>query len=167
MYSSPSVNALYGKDYLMRIQDPLELVDLGSKINLVQEYSSLSNWNSFCNLVFLTDSVPIATEIVQSSVSFGSTQDTGGRAVSRPILTDFNPAFESGASGKEAFNLLQYSIAGEYRLIDMLSDSPLYRFTVSIHWQDQYGNLYPLRLFPNTQANIKFVFRKKKFYKSL
>lgn len=123
---------------------------------LEQEYNTLAYWNSFRNLVFVTGSIPVASEYVPTSV-FGPNSGSGINN-SRQILTDFEPLLQYAGDSRTN---LQYYPQGPYRLVNLETNIPLRRFDVQIFWQDNNNVLRPVYLSRGTEATIKFLFLKK------
>lgn len=123
-----------------------------------QEHPTLVNWMSFVNLVFMSSSLPIVNEDCPVPTQYFTNQLNGNNGIplSRPIITDFVPAYDIGI---ENLNLIQYS-AGIYRYIDMEGSQDLKTCDLSIYWQDKYMNcnLHELYLMPNDMVSVKIMF---------
>lgn len=123
-----------------------------------QQYNISSTWNSLASIVFLTQSIPVQPEYIPNAAivtNNGSFQTT---AKFRPIITDFVPTLEEAGSTRSRFI---YYPSGQFRLIDLQSQLPLRKIDISIYWQDQLGNLYPLYISYNESDTIKLMFIKK------
>jgi hypothetical protein len=122
-----------------------------------QEFNSLFTWNDLQTIVLQTGCVPIKNEFAPTILN----QQSGGRGGDMlPIMTDFQPIIQSGYDARTA---LQYTPPGEYRLMDMISNSPLMNFDVNVSWQGVDGTYHPLFLPPGSTMTIKVLFRKKNF----
>lgn len=126
-----------------------------------QQYNTISNWNSLSGIVFLTSSLPIQYEYIPAS-AINSTSGSGFSAF-RPVITDFVPILEKGGDARTRF---VYYPQGPYRLISLKSTDPLYKLDLSIWWQDQYQNLYPMTISCNEANTIKIMFMKKSLAKN-
>lgn len=115
-----------------------------------QDYNSLYRWNSFKDIVFKTNTIPIVNEYIRSNAA--------GQVNFQPILTDFEPLLSKAGDSRSN---LQYFPQGPYRLINLNSSVPLKKFDVSVFWKDEKENLYPIRLFRGQVLTIKFLFIKK------
>ncbi len=125
------------------------------------EYNVINYWNSLRKIVIASSTLPIVSENVPAYNPDGSQSDV---AASFPILTDFVPNLEySGQSRSIAY----YTPTSQYRLVDMLSDNPLYRVDLRLYWQDKSGNLYPITISVQQQASIKIAFLRKSLYKNM
>ena len=123
----------------------------GTYYRIEQEYSSIYLWNSFQNLVFMSQSLPIFYENVKSNAE--------GLVNFAPILTDFAPLFTSPGDSRSN---LSYTPLGPYRLIDMNSTVPLRRIDIQVFWRDELDNLYPVQIREGQQVSIKLLFIRKK-----
>lgn len=122
-----------------------------------QEFNSLYTWNDLQTIVLQSGCVPIKNEYAPTILN----QQSGGRGGDMlPIMTDFQPIIQTGFDARTS---LQYTPPGEYRLIDMISNSPLMNFDVNVSWQAVDGTYHPLYLPPQSTLSIKVLFRKKNF----
>jgi hypothetical protein len=121
-----------------------------------QEYVSFYSWNSVRKVLLSSQTLPIYNEIVPSNSSNGTYS-------SYPIITDYViPTEQAGA----ARSLAVYNPQGQYRLVSMSGNSPISSIDIKILWQDLLGNLYPIFIQQNQQADIKIGFFKKSLYNS-
>jgi hypothetical protein len=123
------------------------------------EYVSTYLFNSVRSLVFISNTLPVANEAL--NVQNTSTITTGN--TNRKILTDFEFNIESGLSNNTIRSYVQYIPFGEYRLIDLKSNSPIYCFDTQIYFQTKDLNIYPLYINPNESISMKVLFRSKSF----
>ncbi len=114
-----------------------------------QEYSTLYLWNDFSSIVITSSTIPVNKEYLPK---------INGQINVQPILTDFQPNVNQGPDAKST---LQYIPPGEYRMIDLISDTPLNQFQFSVYWTDHTQSLYPLQLSPTDYVSIKILFRRK------
>jgi minor capsid protein V18/V19 len=126
-----------------------------------QQYNTISNWNSLSGIVFLTSSLPIQYEYIPASAI--NPMSGSGFSAFRPIITDFTPVLEQAG---DARTRIVYFPQGPYRLISLKSTDALYKIDLSIWWQDQYQNLYPLTISCNEADTIKIMFMKKSLAKN-
>ena len=129
--------------------------------DISQEYQSLYNWNDLVSIVFTTSQLPIVQEYIP--IQGQSTQQSSNVSESsRQILTDFSIGSSTGFDIKEP---IVYTSQGEYRLINLLSNTPLRKTDIEIHWTDQANNLYPIMIAAGGKscATIKSLFRKKHY----
>lgn len=122
-----------------------------------QEYNSLFLWNSVRSLVFMSNNIPVADEAL--NVKNSSSITTGN--VYRKILTDFECNIQSGLSNNTLRSYIQYTPMGEYRMIDLQSNSPLYTFDIQIYFQTKDLSLYDLYISGGESISMKVMFRDK------
>lgn len=134
-------NLMYVDDY-HRNQDQL-------LYKVKQEYVTLFNWNPFNRIVLTTSLIPTRNEYVKGS----------GDSFLK-ILTDFIPSNEI----VEVRSTFQYYSQGQYRLVDLVSDSSIRDFDIQVYWEDKFGNLNTFYLQPNSNINIKIGFFSKELY---
>ena len=129
--------------------------------SLSQEFPNLQGFNSLVNITLTTRGIPIQSEAVSIPSGSGS-YSTGKGDGTALILTDFMPTTSVGfESTRQRF--VYYVPSSEYRLIELLSNSPLKVIDLQIYWTDLNGTLRPLMLRPNTFCSVKLLFRRKDF----
>ena len=126
---------------------------------MTQEYDSLFLWNSARALVFTTNTVPVADE----AINIRNSQSSSTGNVYRKILTDFEINIQSGISNNTVRSYVQYVPQGEYRLISLNGDSPLYVFDMQVFFQTSNLQLYPLFINHGESVSVKCLFRDKSF----
>lgn len=126
-----------------------------------QEYESLYNWNDITNFVFTTSEIPIIQEFIPIQ-STESQQSSNVSISSREILTDFAIASSTGFDIKEP---IVFANQGEYRLINLISNTPLRKTDLQIWWTNQSNILFPIKIAPGGKfyANVKLMFRRKDY----
>ncbi len=161
-YEIFSVNSPLGKDLKLEVNDvpenyynPPNLTPVvpPDYFRIDAEYDDLYLWNTFKDLVFISDSLPVNYEFTGAN--------SQGLINFQPIVTDFQPTFEGAG---ESRSTLQYFPQGEYRLINMNSTIPLKRVSIQIFWKDQFDVLHPLTIREGQDASIKLLFIKKSVY---
>lgn len=129
-----------------------------------QEYATLQLWNPVSSIVFTTAGFPVNAEQVSNPVVFGyaarNLLNSGNNANIANVLTDFEVPLIYGDEYKPN---ISYVPSGEYRLIDLQSNSPLNNLQVSVSWKDATGTIHPFLLGSGATANLKIMFRKKTF----
>lgn len=174
-------NRLYGADYFFRFTSTTPLnptniepppifptnqnsyalfgttpTPIASYYIYTEQYPIIQYWSSLRKILITTGTIPIAFENVPSNNNTDS-------AVSLPILTDYVIPLEHAGDGR---TIAYYNPTSQYRLIDMLTDSPLYKINVKVYWEDIYTNRYPLTIGINQNASIKMGFFRKSLYKA-
>ena len=133
-------------------------------VQAFQEISSVGLWNPVSSIVFTSTTLPIHPTLTSPPQVYNNTsngmQGSGSTNLSN-TLTDFEIAISNTNQYRPE---ISYAPQGEYRLIDMFSNSNLYRIDLNVYWKDKYGNLKPLRLQPGCSASVKLLFRNKGFY---
>lgn len=153
--SGANPTQMYGNRYYTgSVNNPPEYL-----IN-TQEYNTIQYWNSFKKIVFTTNLIPIQSEYVPSSSTSGNNH-TVGTVAFRPILTDYEPLLSAAGDCRSE---LQYFNQGEYRLVDLISTSPLQKIDIQVYWEDFDNNLYPVMIASNQLATIKMLFVKKDLF---
>lgn len=130
-----------------------------------QEYSVLEYWTSLRSILITTNTIPIRNEYLPGTNNSPNliNVNTNGSNVSYPVLTDFIPQIEGFAGTSRS--IAYYLPTAQYRIADMVTETPLYKFDLQIYWVDRDGNLYPINLSLYQQANIKLAFFKKDLFK--
>jgi len=132
-------------------------------LQMYQEGSTAALLNPIQAIVFTTSLIPVVPENVSVPKVFGADStllSTGNNSNIASILTDFQVPF----SPDNRYNPdITYSPAGEYRMIDLYSNSPLSSLDLQVSWKDNFGNLHPFLLGSGCSANMKLMFRRKDF----
>jgi len=164
----------YGKDpksYLIPIPNVGSAntltTNVGTKqqyLQVYQEMSTVGLWNPISSIVFTSTTLPIHATLTSPPKVYSSKSNgmvgSGSTSLSN-TLTDFEIAIDAQNSYRPE---ISYAPPGEYRLIDMYSNSNLYKIDLNVYWKDKYGNLKPLLLLPGCAASVKLLFRHKGFY---
>lgn len=124
-----------------------------------QEFVTIQYWNSFKKIIFTTGLIPIQAEYVPASET--STNHTQGTVAFRPVLTDYEPLLAAAGDSRSE---LQFFNQGQYRLVDLISTSPLQKIDLQIYWEDFDHNLYPVIIRPNQMATVKMMFARKELF---
>ena len=122
----------------------------------LQDYEIIFIWSSLRRIIISTNTLPVVNEYVPA-------QDNSGVNNSFPILTDFIPNINLPG---ESRSIAYYNPTSQYRLVDMISNTPLQKIDIKIFWEDTNNNLYPLDISTGQQASIKIAFLRKSLYKS-
>jgi hypothetical protein len=125
---------------------------------MTQEYCALFNWSTVRSIVFTTNTIPVASESI--NVQQAGLDSTGSNY--RKIITDFEPVIQSGISNNTLRSYLQYQPSGEYRMIGLESNQPLYTTDIAIYFETSDQKLYQLYINDGEYISIKMLFRKKR-----
>jgi hypothetical protein len=66
-------------------------------------------------------------------------------------------------SGNEYKPTITYTPRGEYRMIDLLGNTPINQIGFSISYKTKFGEVIPFALGPQCGANLKILFRRKRY----
>ena len=130
---------------------------------IVQQYSSVPSMNPVKSIVFLTSLLPVNPENVSQPEAFGTGrgfQNNGNNANIATVLTDFEVDL---VTGQEYRPSILYTPTAEYRLVDLISNQDLAAIQISIAWRNTFGQIIPMLLGSNGNAQIKMMFRRKDF----
>jgi hypothetical protein len=130
------------------------------------EYSPVPMWNPIASLVFTSSLLPITMSFtsipqVSNSSSYDITfTNTGNNAQISNMLSDIQVGLVTGSEYKPS---VLYVPGAEYRLIDMLGNNPIFQASFGVSWKTKFGQIVPFRLGSQCGANIKILFRRKRF----
>lgn len=127
-----------------------------------QEYSTVSIWSPVKSIVFTSSLLPVNASLSGDPVVFGVGSlklTTGNNNNITGILTDF--------TADNYYATVQYTPSAEYRLFDLIQNSPLASVGLQAFWKDRFSNLIPLQLPSGCSASIKILFRRKSFNQGL
>lgn len=125
-----------------------------------QEYTCMEYWLSLRKIVLVSNTIPINYEYIPA---FDTSGQQTGVSSTFPILTDFIPNIEQA---NESRSIAVYNPTSQYRLVDLLGDTPLYNIDLKIYWQDKAGNYYPVFIEPLQQASVKIAFVRRDLYEN-
>lgn len=128
-----------------------------------QERSSLGVMNAVRGLEFAISMMNVNPTMIQPTQVFGDNikvDETGNNSKVAAILSDFS--LTVSPSNLYLPNV-GYTPSAEYRLFDILSDTPMAHIMVNLYWKDRFGVMSPLTLAQGCSCNIKIMFRKKSF----
>jgi hypothetical protein len=128
---------------------------------ITQGATTVMNWNPLRKILFLTNLIPIHYEQTPST---NIILENSGVSNSIPLMIDFTPNVEKAQDNR---SIAYYNPGGygSYRLVDMTTNTPLYKIDVKVYWQDINNNIIPFIIPSYQQANIKLGFIRKSLYK--
>lgn len=176
-FNDPALNYLGGFDMYYNITNPPtsrhEIIFLsqvicneygiydptGDYFYFEQQYYALPQWNSLSKIIIYTNSIPIRNQ-----------QSTGTNILAPDLLSTLPILFSdivdyNTISQAKNFAFLQNE--PQYRLIDLVSHTPLKRIQLTIGWMDHFGEVFPLYLQPYQSCCLQLGFFKKDLYKSI
>jgi hypothetical protein len=133
---------------------------------ITQEYVYLGAWNPIRKILIVSNTLPIVSEVVPANnVSLSQVQNNDGVYSSMPILSEFVPIIEEGSGNGRT--TAYFNTDGNYglRLVDILTNGPIYKLDIKVYWQDIANNINALYIPTFQQSNIKLGFIRKSLYK--
>jgi hypothetical protein len=130
-------------------------------IAINQSYSTVPLWNPCKSIVFTTALLPIVPENVSTPQTIGATTrfaNDGNNANLQNVLTDFEVEL---VNGEETRPVVYYTPTAEYRMIDLQGNQPLTGIQLRVFWRNKFGDLIPLELGTDGNAQIKIMFRRR------
>ena len=134
-------------------------VDGSYYLQSMQNIQELSFWTTATNYQILSN-IGIVKEYSQGILGSNSTQQSQQNA----ILTDFSPDTSNDVG---YHTKLVYNKTDSLRMIELMSDTPIYNVSASVYFVDNFGRSYPLYIGINSIVSIKFGFIKKDVYRAL
>jgi hypothetical protein len=122
---------------------------------MVQDGSSLAQWNSVVGIAFQVFGLPVVSEVA-SSVGVGNAQSIQGADIVQFNLTDFEPT--QAVSDDLP---LQYYAQGPLRWYSCVSEMPVSAITIVATWTDDTGAIFPILLGTGDLMTLKLEFRSK------
>lgn len=122
----------------------------------IQQNYVLPQWNCLSKILIYTSSIPIRNQ-----------QSTSNNILSPDLLSNLPiiysdiPNYDTVA---QARNYTYLNNAVEYKLIDLISETPLRKIQINIAWMDHNGEIFPLYLQPFNSCNIQLAFFRKELY---
>ena len=124
------------------------------------DYSNLYNWSDVQSILFVSELIPVVNEFIPAGV-LNPNSTIGGTSTSNPtlqIITDFVPDIQTGTDINS--NIVFFN-QGEYRLSDLVSDTPLRSIKIKLYYTDRNNQLFPIFIKPYGIVSCKILFRKK------
>jgi len=123
-----------------------------------------SLWSPVAAVVLTSSQIPVENEEVSALIQDGDSNDLSSSSSNNfaPIIADMSLKATTAA---DYSNLIFYEPNGEYRMSSMMggSNNSLANIDLVGYWRCRLdNNLYPLKMFNNSSASIKILFRKKK-----
>ena len=156
-YSDP-----VGKNYLLQMVNDqgMNVAEMNTynAVQVYQEFISSATWSCVQSIVLSSPTLPInGTMQSQTSLNGQSELINYNTNITVPIISDFEVSIENGLDYKPSIN---YS-PNIYRMLDLFGHQDLNNIDINVYWRDNSGNLHPLMIPANSNANIKVMFRKK------
>lgn len=133
-------------------------------LSVTTEFSPLSIMCPIRSIYFATNLLPIEPMLTQPPKVL-SDNSLSGSSSGDPGITNILTDFEIAVTPTNNYNgEISYLPSSEYRWVDMTQGLNLNKLDLSAYWKDKYGNSYPIYLPVNCAADIKLLFRSKRFY---
>ena len=148
---------------LITIQtDNLKNISTGTTniILVTQEYNTIALWSPVSSIVFTSNTLPIVPNQLSSPIIYaeGKQLPFSNTSNFQQIITDF--VSDNGIYKPS----IVYEPKAEFRLVELLGNTPLSNLDVSVFWKDRLGRFNPFRLTSGSSATIKLLFTKKGSY---
>jgi len=127
-------------------------------LQIVQEYSTIALWTPITSIVFTSNTLPIVANQVSAPLLFfnGKRFQSGGNNSNiAQIITDF-----VASDGIYKPNIV-YIPSAQYRLVDLVGNSPLYNIDIEVFYKNRVGEFIPIRLGSGGTTTIKLLFTRK------
>ena len=116
------------------------------------------------SIYFATNLLPIEPLLTSPPKVLTDSTLTGSNS-GDPGITNVLTDFQITVSPTNNYNgEISYLPSAEYRWVDLTQGMNLNKLDLSAFWKDQYGNSFAIYLPVDCSANIKLLFRSKKFY---
>lgn len=127
-------------------------------LQIVQEYSTISLWTPITSVVFTTNLLPVVSNQVSAPLLFynGSKFNSGGNNSNiSNIITDF-------VANEGIYKpFLVYTPSAQYRLVDLVGNTPLYNLDIEVFYKNRLGQFIPFKLGAGASATCKILFTRK------
>lgn len=127
-------------------------------LQIVQEYSTIALWTPITSIVFTSNTLPIVANQVSAPLLFfnGKRFQSGGNNSNiAQIITDF---VANDGIYKPS---ITYIPSAQYRLVNLVGNSPLYNLDIEVFYKNRVGEFIPVRLGSGGTATIKILFTRK------
>jgi len=126
-------------------------------LKIPSEYRTVDRINALNSIVITTRTLPILREFHSLKGS------NDGSTKYQSIMIDFQAELDDLGDTRSVMN---YFSQGNFKVIQLQSNSPIHSFDFKVYWKGNDGYLYPLSIGPGKTMDIKFVFIRKEGYKN-
>jgi hypothetical protein len=129
-------------------------------IYINQEWDTTSVWTPVSSIVFTSATFPIIpTRLSPPQAYYNGVlynlSASGNNSNIAQVITDL-------ASGDLCYKpSLLYEPTAQFRLIDMVGNTPLTNINIQVFWKSKLGNFVPFRLATGNSCSMKLLFTKK------
>lgn len=154
----------YGNYNIIKIQPPGGLSPY-NWVTTSSEYSPVPMWNPIMSLQFSSTLLPNLLSYTTARLPFNDLassgfNSSGNNSQISDMITDIQVGLTTGSEYKPS---VLYVPKGQYRLIDLQGNQPIYNVDFKISWKTKYGQVIPFKLGSQCGANLKMLFRRKRF----
>jgi hypothetical protein len=156
-YYAPDNSILYSPPVQSAVNKYPKWQVAGEAINIPQEFPTDYRFNQLQSVI-VTSNLPIRQETLPQSTQQNVFNPSNPLSYisTLPILTDFRPDVDQ--FGLQNSSLIFFP-TGEFRWIDLLSDSPLDRLSFDFLWQSTDQEIHELELNPGESVSLKLYFK--------
>jgi hypothetical protein len=132
------------------------------------EYSPVPMWSPISSLIFSTSFLPVQMSLTTTPNVFGNNPydktfvggSIGNNSQITTMISDIQVPLTTGSEYKPT---VLYAPGAEYRLIDLLGNTPINQASFSIAYKTKFGDVIPFSLGSLCGANLKILFRRRRF----
>ena len=156
----------YDNSNIIRIPNPFSVTPTTYYwVTTSSEYSPVPMWNPIMALQFSSTLLPKLLSYTSASIPFNDLNanglvSSGNNSQITDMITDIQVGLTTGSEYKPS---ILYLPKAQYRLIDLLGNQPVYNVDFRVSWKTKYGQVVPLKLGSQCGANLKLLFRRKRF----
>jgi hypothetical protein len=117
------------------------------------------------SIQFTSNLLPNLPSYVTAQLPYNDIQSNGlvsggNNSQITDMITDIQVGLVSGSEYKPS---VLYVPKGQYRLIDLQGNQPILNVDFKVSWKTKYGQVVAFRLGAQCGANLKILFRRKRF----
>lgn len=153
-------------NYYIQPVSYLNSASLIKNYNLITtDYSPVPMWNPVQSLVFTSSLLPVVTSYATQPIQYNNptvltNTSAGNNSGITNMLSDIQVGLTSGTEYKPQ---VLYVPQNEYRFIDLNGVTNVTQASFSVFWKTKYGQTIAFKLGAQCGANIKILFRRKRF----
>ena len=134
-------------------------------VTTASEYSPVPMWNPIMSLQFTSNLLPNLLSYTTAAIPYNALNgsgytSSGNNSQITNMITDIQVGLVSGSEYKPS---VLYVPKGQYRLIDLQGNQPIHNVDFQVSWKTKYGQVIAFRLGAQCGANLKILFRRKRF----
>jgi hypothetical protein len=121
---------------------------------ITQTSNAIAYWSCIKRIIFESNLVPVREEYTHNNTGYVAT---------RSILADFIPVINKASDSR---SIAYYTANGQYKLTDIITNADISSFSLSIYWEDVFGNINIIETGPTQNASVKLGFIRKTLFKN-